>query len=743
MASTEHHTSPEEHASFLAHRELEQAADNANTTENGPSRPPQQTISLRYRKRNIYLLIFYALLLVIPWVLTCVLAGPPARKGGSGQPYFPQSGLSAHGIYSMLSWVAAVRTLNSIAGVITIPVISALLAQAAVVYTQKRKINQTLNLRQTFVLADRRWSDPTVIVEAFRSTGSGISSRFLWLGMALVLLSAAQHPIQQLLVSWESVPVMTCLDDPSGSCGWTAPVVVGYDPEPADLATIRQNRVVQEVMSSLAIFNELDFETHMWPDPSYLSDERNRSGDPPFRQTLRYWTDKRSDPLFTPTDKSANFFVTALQNGTATGVLREHAIRLNSSAVCEKIPPAEFPSTCLRKRPFKTSFSHPLLDIRVCVPGEYGVFPWTLSRHRQDINEHLFLDVVDRRNVGLSLSIANFTLHCTASTTRGYFELGNYMNSQVYGPLIDRWPDAETMVENFNDELSLAAGNGGGPPTEQDETDGYHYYNLNFWTREPADPYGTYMLNMPGPLMTSAIALFGNQSFFEVAANSTNKTFPPAIQQICQQGRIPFSNLAIAIFGDFQGDCYAIAADNNRLSWGSPDPQEWLAAFLGNWFYSFNNTNDAELALLASMYVSNRAMLTQTVTGSFAFSARQIKFGGGMLVPLPQKTLAGTVVVTILIFLQLLGLLALTYYIYQLPTWTHALDAVAVARMSIGLNDPVMRELAHGGEIDQAKLKKIDGLVGLDNDMANVVLGGPEVITRRHAMKPKKKADGE
>lgn len=100
-------------------------------------------------------------------------------------------------------------------------------------------------------------------------------------------------------------------------------------------------------------------------------------------------------------------------------------------------------------------------------------------------------------------------------------------------------------------------------------------------------------------------------------------------------------------------------------------------------------------------------------------------------------------VVSTLIFLQLLGLVALTYYIYRLPTWTHALDAVAVAQLSIGLKDSVVRELGHGYGIDKNKLNKIDGLVGLDEGRAKVALGSAGVITRGHAMKPRKKGNRE
>lgn len=269
---------------------------------------------------------------------------------------------------------------------------------------------------------------------------------------------AVLHPVQQLLVSWQSVPVMTCADDPTQSCGHP-PTVIGYDPEPADLATTRQNRIVQEVMSSLVTFNDNDFETHLWPDPSYISNRKDTLiADPSYRQMIQYWTDPEIGI-------GPNFFVTALQNGTVTGVLREHAMRLNSSIQCEQVSQEKFPSTCPGRRPFSTSFSNDLLDIRVCAPGEYGIFPWTLSRNRQDITEQLFLDAEDRRDAA-AYPAANFTLHCKSSTTRGYFELGNSRNQQAYGPLLEEWPGPDEMARDFNDNLNQYAGVGYGPPTE-------------------------------------------------------------------------------------------------------------------------------------------------------------------------------------------------------------------------------------------------------------------------------------
>lgn len=250
---------------------------------------------------------------------------------------------------------------------------------------------------------------------------------------------------------------MTCLDDPVGSCGSPSPILVGYDPEPGDLAFAGQNRIVKEVMAALSTFNDLDLETHMWPDPSYIHNKSQVLTDPPNTQMLDYWTSPEIGV-------GPRFFVTAMQNGTTTGVLRDHAMRLNSSVSCRKVSKDQFPSTCSGRRPFTASLASDLLDIRVCAQGEYGVFPWTLSRNRQDIMEQLFLDVVDNRHG--SYLTANFTLHCEASTTRGYFELGNYRNDQAYGPLLERWPTPEEMETEFNDKLSFNTDRGDGKPTE-------------------------------------------------------------------------------------------------------------------------------------------------------------------------------------------------------------------------------------------------------------------------------------
>lgn len=108
--------------------------------------------------------------------------------------------------------------------------------------------------------------------------------------------------------------------------------------------------------------------------------------------------------------------------------------------------------------------------------------------------------------------------------------------------------------------------------------------------------------------MTSAIAIFGNQSFFYTAANSSNSTSLSPTVQICQQGNIPFSRLGRFILDEFGALCNDIDSDSR----GQRVDEDDLAQFLESWIIGFNDTDSSEGALGASMYFASQAMLDQT-----------------------------------------------------------------------------------------------------------------------------------
>lgn len=218
-----------------------------------------------------------------------------------------------------------------------------------------------------------------------------------------------------------------------------------------------QKLVVEDVATAMVTISDDSDQDNLWLDTPHFADEDvySRAYDDPVGQSMLRWY--RPDPL-SPGRKDnpgSSFFVTSLSNGTTTGVLREHALRFNSSISCERIERRDYPSTCPGPRPLSAEIETSRVNLRACAPGDVGVSPWTMSRNRQDIDEELYLDFTfdDGNDPRFMVDVSNYTMHCTSSTSRGYFELGNVMNDGIYGPLMDQWPDPETIENETNNWL--------------------------------------------------------------------------------------------------------------------------------------------------------------------------------------------------------------------------------------------------------------------------------------------------
>jgi hypothetical protein len=277
---------------------------------------------------------------------------------------------------------------------------------------------------------------------------------FLWLAVALVIISSIQIPLQQILISNEVILVMTCNDNPifvfNHNCDpGHLPITVAADPEPAYLAVIGQNPIVKQTMDALATTFDLDQQPHLWRDPQGASAGVTQDNGQS-TSTFFYWFNGVAGA-------DETFFVSNVQNDTQTGILREHAMRLNSTTQCSRLTRDQFPTTCPGERPLVKSLDDPQnMTVRICAPGDYGNSPWGLSRDRQDIVEELYVDVFIPYNSNLSewsqtATLYNFTTVCVTNTTRGYFELPNYRNKYLAQPLEDKWPDNKTMWEEWND----------------------------------------------------------------------------------------------------------------------------------------------------------------------------------------------------------------------------------------------------------------------------------------------------
>jgi len=210
--------------------------------------------------------------------------------------------------------------------------------------------------------------------------------------------------------------------------------------------------------------------------------------------------------------------------------------------------------------------------------------------------------------------------------------------------------------------------------------------------------------------MSTIVALFGNQSFWAIVNDVTNATTPAQIAQICQIGRVPgvqaFSNLTEVLCNNLT------ASDKNNTS--SIDD---LLDFLVPWLSEFDDNLNPSLSkmLLTGAALANQALLTINPL-TINPLARTIWSSPGATINRPYKTLAGTIVVSLLIGVQVLGLAYLLWYIYRIPTWTSHLNSMAVAQIIKDLDADALPHVGAMSKHDWAKLEGLDGLVGIDED---------------------------
>ncbi|KAI7554497.1 hypothetical protein KC331_g507 [Hortaea werneckii] len=650
----------------------------------------------------------------------------------------------------LLSWMAAVNVLNTIASVITIPVLSCLVAQAAVVYCQRRKKGQAINLRQALVLADRGWLDPAAlwdpIAAFFNCTPYGGSTRFQWIAFGLFVVAVVQPPLRGLLTSLEYQTIMTSQDFPDHAMKLPQ---VAIDPEPVDLARAPRSVIVDRVIDDLATVRDTDLQSNLWIETGQVAE----SGEELVYQSAKNsWLSNSLKWFFGSIPEESeyphDFFVSAVPRDTTTGVLRQHAMRMNSSAECADISQDEFPSQCDGDLPFSTFYdAGNLTQIRICVPGNHTQSPWSLTRDRQDIEEEIFIhfttyiDPDTRSGAADVFRGRNFTAHCTTKSTRGYFELANYRNNYTAQPLMAKWPDKETLQTDFNDYLELFSSNVDESyqvPSTVDDGDS-QYWNI-YPDTEP-DYIGFEDIVTPGPLMTAAIAMFGNSSFFPTATGYKNDAAynastadlgnrrPTRMEEICRAGKVPFANLKWNLFaelplgscrGEYYSDLYFEDEDATR----SRDRlEDTLYAILVRFSTSTlangvevpegSASPEASELLETAMFFANKELLTSTASQFWFESGRKIWYSPGSLIIRPSVSPAALGVISTLIFLQVAGLITLLWYIYSVPTWTSSLNSVAVAQLTRHLANDDLPAIGRLDDKSLRKLESLDGMVGV------------------------------
>ena len=125
------------------------------------------TRALRRHWRGLWLVLFFSVVTIITWTITCTLC----YRSVNFATYYDRTGSYDKRSYEVNDWVRkVVKTAMSLLAAISIPVTSSICAKAAVVYCQKGPDNRrtSLSLRQTLALADRGWSDLRILSKLVR-----------------------------------------------------------------------------------------------------------------------------------------------------------------------------------------------------------------------------------------------------------------------------------------------------------------------------------------------------------------------------------------------------------------------------------------------------------------------------------------------------------------------------------------------------------------------------------------------
>lgn len=372
-------------------------------------------------------------------------------------------------------------------------------------------------------------------------------------------------------------------------------------------------------------------------------------------------------------------FIATFPVGTDTGLLRYLALRLNLSVSCDLVPQTDFPSQCPGASPLNQTFTninfstsspfgdvdHPRYRARICAPGDIFSSPWMDTLNRQDISEEVWIDyqwTSSSADIGVSADKdRNFTQHCYGNSTLGFFELPNYWNGHVIGPLLDR------ILRN-------------GP-------------NLTYRNGDPsqstAGSISDIQYGVPGPFLTAILAIFGPNSFFTATAASSNYTSTYTTLQLCAQLRYPFTSLANSpISQKFDIDWKPGNANLDCLTSHNPYGLTYpLLTALMNWMPNFGNKDTAIAALTLTTYAAGNAILSMGTARDP--NANDVSSSPGTSIQRPTISLAGIIVVSLLLVIQILGLLILALYSSRSVGWTASLDSFAMLRIGLGLGRPI------------------------------------------------------
>lgn len=198
------------------------------------------------------------------------------------------------------------------------------------------------------------------------------------------------------------------------------------------------------------------------------------------------------------------------------------------------------------------------------------------------------------------------------------------------------------------------------------------------------------------------MALFGNDSWIRTVADVTSKQDDTSEDTVA-------ASAWWKSFCERQPD-YRFSGVEHCKDGGKPS--EAVASWLAK---PFNDVYQMERLIFSGIVLTHKTMLT---THRRREAPRHLHYGNirpiyssaGFHVPKPDVSFSSIIILSVLITIQVAGLLFCGTYIARVPTWTRSFNAMAIARIGAGLEKdklPVDGQYAEDEDYERLRLVKI------------------------------------
>ncbi|KAL4955506.1 hypothetical protein BDW69DRAFT_160697 [Aspergillus filifer] len=680
---------------------------------------PSHAFEIRRSYYGLLLAIVYAAFALPSWIITCWVSYRPVggnnyRQTHSATGYYGYAD-EKHALYTKSErWFYAARVLQAITTIATLPLTSGICAAAAVIYMQR---SRNLTLRQVMALADREWlpfgGNGRLILG-----GKKFGSWFLLFAFVLNLLGLIIAPLQAILVTSDTIKTPTEYGRIEGLVDLLDPTtnrVYGTaDPTDGNLITAMTRNAIKSGTLT-------EVQSQLWAGAGVSCDPLSAS----YKEHKYSFSTNACRPggaTFDNMDYLPDPFLAELPFGSNTGLIRQFLPRINSTAHYQNITEEEYPRECqsipngffveYANTTFSAYGDNRTWGVQACMPGDVTRSPWQATRNRQDFSETLYLNVSQYgySSSGYGGAMSSF-YRLTMATTAGYFELPNYMNGGVAGELLENDPSdlcQSDCVYQGNANYSI----------------GWNYHQSSYYDRRQAqvltEPLeSTYELGNRGPLLTLALALFGEGSFVASRARNPSAYATTILAEgEDDEGAYRWSpDICIDTFplGWLFSAHLSSSETNACISNRGGKEEEWkVAQEIGRWLANFKGRDeDLSKTFTAAAFLANREWIKYRVSDRYDRTLT-VSLDSGADTQVPSISLAGVIVISTLLGIHVLSLLALGLYSVWSPRWTSTLDSFAMMRMGAD----ILPELPMHLSIGTHKVEVLDSAPGFVGDAA-------------------------